>query len=242
MANTPRRAPGVGTMERMARPVTSRGVPVAERPSVAVADSFYRQRGKRLLDLALGIPLFLLLVPVSAVVALGILVTSGWPVLYSCERVGRGGRPFRMRKFRTMVHDADHLIRSWKDSSPQLAEEYANNFKVKHDPRVTRLGRLLRRTSLDELPQLWNVLIGEMSLVGPRPYFAHELQRYPNVKQAITSARPGMTGPWQVRGRNNCPPPTRMRLDVEYATNVGLAKDLAYLILTAKPLLLWDGF
>ena len=229
-------------MKSPTRPVTSSGVLAAERPSVAASDSFYGRRGKRLLDLALGIPLFFLWVPVAMVLAFGILVTSGWTVLYSCERVGRGGRPFRMWKFRTMVHDADHLIQSWKDSSPQLAEEYANNFKVKHDPRVTRLGRLLRKTSLDELPQLWNVLRGEMSLVGPRPYFARELALYPNIGPTILSVKPGMIGPWQVRGRNGLSPGARMRLDTEYAANVKLGKDLGYLILTVKPLLCWDGF
>ena len=203
--------------------------------------SFYRRWGKQVLDLALGIPLVLLFLPVMAAVALAVLATSGQPVLYGSERLGRDGRRFRLWKFRTMVRDADQVLERWKESHPELAVEYARNFKLQNDPRITRIGRVLRKTALDELPQLWNVLCGEISLVGPRAYLAHELAPYPEVRDAVVSVRPGVTGPWQVEGRNKIPPLVRMRIDVEYVSDVRSTRDILYLLRTIKPLIARDG-
>ncbi len=211
-----------------------------ERPAAAVTESFYRRRGKRLLDLALAVSMFLSLLPIMAVIGLALLMTSGWPVLYGSERLGRDGRRFRMWKFRTMVRDSDKVLQSWKHSNPHLWGEYVNNFKLEHDPRVTPIGRFLRKLTLDEVPQLWNVLCGEMSLVGPRPDLP-TLAPSAAFERAILSVSPGMTGPWQVQGRSSLPPLTRMQLDVEYASDIRFTKDLGYLLGTIKILISFNG-
>ena len=208
---------------------------------VVAAPSFYRRRGKRLLDLALSIPLCLIAAPIVAVLAIMVVVTSGWPAFYGAKRVGLGGRPFRMWKLRSMVKDADCLPERWSESNPDLAAEYSQNFKLKDDPRVTSLGRFLRRTSLDELPQLLSVVRGEMSLVGPRPYFARELADAPRAAAVISQLRPGLTGPWQVSGRNDLLPEVRMALDIRYAETVSLTSDLGYLARTITTLLKANG-
>ena len=216
---------------------------VVPPPAVAPArprSGFYARYGKRALDLALGTMLFLLLLPVIIAVAVLVLATCGRPVLYASDRMGRGGRPFRMWKFRTMTADADQQRAAWQETHPQLATEIASNWKVSGDPRVTRIGRMLRRTSLDELPQFWNVLRGEMSLVGPRPYLTTETLD-PTARDAILSVLPGLTGPFQVRGRHGIAPLSRMQLEAAYAAESGLMADLRYIARTAGPLLKMDG-
>ena len=139
-----------------------------------------------------------------------------------------------------MFRDADLLMQRWSDSDVPLALEYAKNFKLKDDPRVTPIGRFLRKSALDELPQLWNVLLGEMSLVGPRPYLPN-LAPSAEFERTILSVSPGVTGPWQVRGRNHLSPVTRMQLDVEFASDVRFSKDLGYLLRTISTLINRDG-
>jgi lipopolysaccharide/colanic/teichoic acid biosynthesis glycosyltransferase len=203
--------------------------------------SAYRVWGKRLFDLAVGLPLALLALPLIGVLACFVILTSGWPPFYGARRLGLNGSTFRMWKLRTMVKDADTLPQRWQETQPELAQEYCANFKLRNDPRVTPLGRWLRRTSLDELPQLWNVLRGEMSLVGPRPYYAHELETHPEVLSAVTQVRPGLTGPWQVSGRNALVPEVRMELDRRYVTDRSFQADLLYLCRTVKTLLKANG-
>jgi lipopolysaccharide/colanic/teichoic acid biosynthesis glycosyltransferase len=219
-------------------------VPALETAPAAAASpgGIYRRFGKRLLDLVLGIPLLLLAVPLVLVLALLVLATSGWPAFYVARRAGRHAKEFSMLKLRTMVRDADLALLLWQAEHPDLAAEYAANFKVRHDPRITPLGRILRRLSLDELPQLWNVVRGEMSLVGPRPYYLRELEPHPQVMASILSVRPGLTGPWQVDGRNALHPRLRMRLDQLYGQDHSLADDLLYLVRTLKPLLRPNGY
>jgi exopolysaccharide production protein ExoY len=203
--------------------------------------TFYQRRGKRALDLALGAPLLFLASPAILVLASLTMLTSGWPPFYAARRLGLGGREFSMWKIRTMRRDADESRLLWAETHPELALEYAMNQKVRNDPRVTWLGRILRRASLDELPQLWNVVRGDMSLVGPRPYFFEELMETPNVLGAVCSVKPGLTGPWQVGGRNRLLPPERTDLDREYVTEVTAANDLRYLLGTARCILRMDG-
>ncbi|MDE3101411.1 MAG: sugar transferase [Chloroflexota bacterium] len=173
-----------------------------------------RSRVKRLVDVGLALFALVVLLPALALVTLAICVTSGWPPLYSQTRLGLGGRPFRMWKFRTMVRDADAL---W----PQVAalnEAPFPAFKVRRDPRVTAVGRVLRRSSLDELPQIVNVIAGEMSLVGPRPPLPREVQAYDVVALRRLRARPGITGLWQVeeRGRAGTSWESWISLDLQY--------------------------
>lgn len=205
------------------------------------AGTFYRQRGKRLLDLSLATMLFLCLLPLMAVVALAVLLSSGWPVLYGCERAGKDDRPFRMWKFRTMVRGADTLLERWLRSRPELAAEYNRGYKLKRDPRVTGLGHFLRRSSLDELPQLWNVIRGDMSLVGPRPIINTETRLYGRYRSALLALRPGVTGTWQLNGRNRCTYPERMWVELEYCSTVGLAADARILVRTLLAPLRFEG-
>jgi exopolysaccharide production protein ExoY len=203
--------------------------------------SFYQRRGKRALDLGLGAPLLLLALPVIVLLAFLTMITSGWPPFYAARRMGVAGREFSMWKIRTMRRDADESRLQWSETHPELALEYGLHQKVRNDPRVTRLGGILRRASLDELPQLWNVVRGDMSLVGPRPYFFEELVEAPGVIGVICSVRPGLTGPWQVGGRNRLLPDERMELDSQYVRDVSASNDLRYLLGTARCILRMDG-
>jgi len=175
-----------------------------------------------LLALALGAPLFVLL---------GLLVkfSSPGPVFYVQQRVGRGYRSFGCIKFRTMRRYADRLLSALLAESPDLKEEFRNDFKLRHDPRITPLGKFLRRSSLDELPQFLNVLRGEMSVVGPRPIVRKELPRYGDRMDEVLAVRPGLTGLWQVSGRNNLSYAERVALDVRYARHRSLRLDLTIL-------------
>lgn len=192
------------------------------------------------MDLTLGLLLLMLAAPLMCAVAVAVLVTSGWPVLYGSERIGRDGQRFTMWKFRSMVRDADAVMERWQQTHPLLAKQYAKNYKLKQDPRITPLGNFLRKSSLDELPQFWNVLRGDMTLVGPRPYLP-TLAPSPQTADTILALRPAITGPFQVNGRNTLTPQMRMALDAAYASNVTLRGDLAYLLRTVRPLLRWDG-
>ena len=202
--------------------------------------SFYRRYGKRALDVVLGSVLFIGLMPVMALAAIAVLVTSGWPVFYRAQRLGRYGRPLRMLKFRTMIRNADEALPQLLDSDKTLAAEYRNNLKLSNDPRTTRLGAVLRKLSIDELPQLWHVITGQMSLVGPRPYAANEIGLV-SPHPEILEGTPGLTGPWQVGGRNQLPPNVRIAMESDYAQNVRLLSDLNHLVATVKCLLRPDG-
>lgn len=212
-------------------------------PVIALAnarESFYRRRGKRVFDLAFATVLFIALAPLLIVVAAIVLVMSGWPIFYGSERIGLDGKRFQMWKFRTMVRDADATFERWKDTHPERASQLLTSWKLEADPRVTALGRFLRKSSLDELPQFWNVLCGEMSVAGPRPYLSRE-SLDPALAASIISVRPGLTGPFQVRGRKSLSPQARMELDAGYSADVRFLQDLAYVVRTAKPLLELDG-
>ena len=150
------------------------------------------------------------------------------------ERVGRHGRPFKCFKIRSMVVDAERRLHEHLSANPEAAAEWASDFKLANDPRVTRFGYFIRRTSLDELPQVWNVLLGDMSFVGPRPVVAHELERYGDKQNAYLAMRPGLTGPWQVLGRNDLPYNERVRLDCRYLEEQGLLTDLALMVRTSR--------
>lgn len=179
-------------------------------------------RGLDLIGAALAA---LLATPVLMVAALAIRVTTRGPVLYSQDRIGRHGRPFRCHKLRTMHADAEQQLDLLLDE-PCYHDQWTRTRKLTEDPRVTRIGRLLRLTDLDELPQLWNVLRGEMSLVGPRPVPADEAERYGADLDAVLSVRPGMTGMWQVGGRHDVSYDQRIALDVRYVSERSMATNL----------------
>jgi undecaprenyl-phosphate galactose phosphotransferase len=188
---------------------------------------------KRLFDIVMSVFLLLLLSPLFLLLAIAIRRSGPGPVTYSQTRIGRRGRPFQCIKLRTMVQDADEHLRRWSIENPELHEEFLRTFKLKDDPRVTPIGKWLRRTSLDELPQLWNVLRGEMSLVGPRPVVARELEEYYGTgAQLYVRTRPGMTGLWQVSGRSDTSYQRRVFLDEWYILNWSFWYDIVILIQT----------
>lgn len=182
---------------------------------------------KRAIDIGGALVLLALALPVQAIVALRILLGSGRPVLFRQERVGRCERHFRVLKFRSMVPDAERLgAQLWAQSSDP------SWLRVEHDPRVTREGRLLRRLSLDELPQLWHVLRGDMSLVGPRPLSLADDANVPAWARCRTDVRPGITGLWQVCGRTDLSFQRMLELDVSYVDGWSLHGDVALLLRT----------
>lgn len=172
---------------------------------------------KRLFDVVFSLLVLVLFSPVYLLLALLIALSSPGPIFYIQERVGKNYKPFACIKFRTMVINADHMLLELMKSSPALQQEFEDNFKLKQDPRITRIGHFLRLTSLDEFPQFWNVLKGDMSVVGPRPLVAEELPRYGRHIDKILTIRPGITGLWQVSGRNDIPYSRRVQIDLYYA-------------------------
>jgi Undecaprenyl-phosphate galactose phosphotransferase WbaP len=191
---------------------------------------------KRVLDVAGAIVLAVVFSPLILAVAI-LMQREGGPIVYKHVRVGRHGKAFECLKFRTMVPNADQILRELLEKDLNLRAEWAQYRKLRCDPRVTRLGRLLRRTSLDELPQLWNVLLGEMSLVGPRPVVPEELFRYGRNVRTYLSAKPGITGLWQVKGRNDLDYRRRVALDTYYVRNHCLLLDLYILLKTTRVVL-----
>jgi len=189
---------------------------------------------KRAIDIFAAFLLLLVLAPVLLVVALAIVIDSGWPILYRGDRVGRGMRTFRVLKFRSMRADADPSVHAAYLRELLQGRTTATDgiFKVPSDPRITRIGAFLRKSSLDELPQLANVLRGEMSLVGPRPEVPYALTDYEPWMYRRFEVTPGITGLWQVRGRGRIGLRDMLRLDVEYAEACDLALDLEILVRT----------
>lgn len=174
---------------------------------------------KRLMDTSLGFIASVLLLPLILLLALLIRLESPGAPFYGHTRIGRGGRRFRAWKLRTMVQNADQVLEQHLEQHPELRQEWEELQKLRDDPRITRVGRWLRKTSLDELPQLWNVLVGEMSLVGPRPIVENEIARYGDLFDTYLQVRPGLTGLWQVSGRNDTTYEERVRLDAYYVRN-----------------------
>ncbi len=174
---------------------------------------------KRLFDVAFSLSVLILFSPVYLVLALLIAISSPGPIFYIQERVGKDYKPFGCLKFRTMVENADEILLDIMASSPALRQEFEDNFKLKQDPRITMIGRFLRLTSLDEFPQFWNVLKGDMSVVGPRPLVPEELPRYGRYMEKVLTIRPGITGLWQVSGRNDIPYDRRVQMDVYYVNS-----------------------
>jgi lipopolysaccharide/colanic/teichoic acid biosynthesis glycosyltransferase len=185
--------------------------------------------------------LILLLSPVLAVIAVAIWRTDGAPILFGHYRVGRDGRLFRCLKFRSMRRDAEAALAELLRTDAAAAAEWARDQKLTHDPRITPIGDFLRRTSLDELPQLFNVLAGDMALVGPRPITVAELERYGRTRWHYLAVQPGMTGLWQVSGRNDTTYDERVELDRRYVESRDMSMDLAILARTVKVVVARDG-
>ena len=189
---------------------------------------------KRLLDILIVCSFLPCLLPLLLIVAVIVRISSPGPILYRQRRIGRFGREFELWKFRSMYVNSDEILRNHLRANDEAAREWAQSRKLKMDPRVTRLGNLLRRASLDELPQFLNVLAGDMSLVGPRPIVSAEKSQYRDAYFFYASARPGLTGLWQVSGRSNLTYHQRVALDEEYIRKWNLALDIQILWRTAR--------
>ncbi|MCL4105509.1 UNVERIFIED_CONTAM: hypothetical protein GTU68_055640 [Idotea baltica] len=206
--------------QSIARPVTPASTPW----TAALKQRDYL--GKRAFDLVFAVLLLPVLVPVIAVLWLAVRLDGG-PGFYGHLRVGRNGQFFRCWKLRSMGVDADARLTAHLAANPAAAAEWARDFKLTDDPRITPLGRILRKTSLDELPQIWNVLKGEMSFVGLRPITEDELEKYGPFQDLYLSLRPGITGPWQVEGRGNrVSYDARVAMDIGYGSRVSFTRDL----------------
>jgi Undecaprenyl-phosphate galactose phosphotransferase WbaP len=188
---------------------------------------------KRVIDIVLALALAIVTLPLVLLIIFLIKRESPGPALYSHTRIGRGQRKIRVWKFRSMVMDGGKILDQYLSENPDAAEEWKENQKLRNDPRVTRIGRFLRRTSLDELPQIWNVLKGEMSMVGPRPIVQSEVDRYGECFSLYTQVSPGLTGLWQVSGRNDTTYAERVGLDAYYVRNWSVWLDFYLLARTA---------
>ena len=222
-----------------------------DRPAVSGSVSAVRQSAirkkaasgsKRLFDILLTLAALPIILPFMAIVSLFLSVRVGGPIFYVHKRIGKDGREFGCIKFRTMMVDADNLLQRHLAENPAAKEEWERTQKLLNDPRIIPIvGQTLRNTSLDELPQLINVLKGEMSLVGPRPVTAEELERYGSDATFYKAVRPGITGKWQVSGRSETCYSERIKLDVEYVQTQSLIGDLTILAKTVIVVLKKEG-
>lgn len=212
--------------------------PQKGRKSTVTSDGAlsYRMAGKRVFDMCLAVLLVPILSPV--IFALWLIVQrDGGKGFYAHTRVGQDGTKFKCWKIRTMVSDSSQHLKTYLAENPEAAEEWARDHKLTNDPRITPIGRFLRKTSLDELPQLWNVLCGDMSFVGPRPIVVDEMPRYRENLAIYLAMKPGITGLWQVSGRNDVTYDERVEMDVSYFSKMSLALDVTLILKTASSVL-----
>ncbi len=195
---------------------------------------------KRALDVTIALSALVLAGPVMLVVALLIRTTTGGPAIFSHNRVGFNGKPFKCYKFRSMVVNSDQMLRDHLANNPEAAREWEESRKLKRDPRVTLLGQMLRKSSLDELPQLFNIIRGDMSCVGPRPIVTDELKRYGDHVGEYLRTRPGLTGLWQVTGRSSTDYANRVALDSQYVRDWSTWVDLVILVRTVFAVMRFD--
>ena len=200
------------------------GTKPSQHPSIAI--------GKRSFDILASVAALVVFLPVLIVCAVAILLESGGPVFFRQSRLGLRGTPFSIVKFRTMVQDAESVLERHLQSNPAARREWEADQKLRDDPRVLWIGKFVRKFSLDELPQLWNVLRGDMSLVGPRPIVSKEIQRYREAFREYCKVRPGITGLWQVSGRNDTGYAERVALDCTYVSQWSFLLDVGIIIKT----------
>jgi lipopolysaccharide/colanic/teichoic acid biosynthesis glycosyltransferase len=219
--------------------MTATSQPIAAKTSIrsivqqrSLTSSKSSDIAKRVFDIVFSLLVLVVCAPVYLVLAMAIAYTSSGSVFYIQERVGKNHRRFGCIKFRTMIPNADRLLDEMMAESEDLRQEFSENFKLKQDPRITKIGKLLRMTNLDEFPQFINVLRGEMSVVGPRPLVPEEIERYGTAIDRILTIRPGVTGLWQVSGRNDIPYVDRIRIDVRYVKRRNLWLDLQIVLKT----------
>ena len=178
---------------------------------------------KRVIDVILASVALILLSPLFVIIAIAIKIDSKGPVFFAHKRIGKNGKIIKLYKFRSMVINAEELIKSF---TPEQMREYKENYKLTNDPRITKVGKFLRKTSLDELPQLINIINGDLSIIGPRPVVADELEKYGVNKDKFLSVTPGLTGYWAPNGRSNTTYEQRMKMELYYIDNLSLKMDI----------------
>lgn len=193
---------------------------------------------KRAFDFIVALIASVITIPVFLLIAIVIKVDSRGPVFFVHHRVGKNGKPLSLLKFRTMVVGAEEMI---KNFNPEQEKEWQENFKLENDPRITRIGKFLRKTSLDELPQLYNILIGNLSFVGPRPVTKEEIEKYGENKVKVLSVTPGLTGWWACNGRSNIDYEERMKLELYYVDHASLSLDIKILFKTVGVIATHEG-
>lgn len=193
---------------------------------------------KRAFDFVVALIASVITIPVFLLIAIAIKVDSRGPVFFVHHRVGKDGKPLSLLKFRTMVVGAEEMI---KNFNPEQEKEWQENFKLENDPRITRIGKFLRKTSLDELPQLYNILIGNLSFVGPRPVTKEEIEKYGENKVKVLSVTPGLTGWWACNGRSNIDYEERMKLELYYVDHASLSLDIKILFKTVGVIATHEG-
>lgn len=225
----------------------SQTLTVGARTAGELRVSCHSDRGRidavltRGMDIIIALIMLIFISPLMVLVACAVFVVDPGPVLFAHGRLGQGGKTFKCLKFRSMVLDAEGRLLHLLASDPEAKREWEQGHKLKVDPRVTRIGAFLRRTSLDELPQLFNVLRGEMSMVGPRPIVVAEITRYGRYFTDYCSVRPGLTGLWQISGRSDTSYRRRVALDVAYCRSRSVALDIRILFLTGTVVMLGIG-
>ena len=188
---------------------------------------------KRFIDIIGAIVGCVVLIPLTLCIWIANIISKdNGPIFYVQKRIGKDGKSFKMYKYRSMVVDADKILRRFLFDNPEANEEFMEYRKLKDDPRITPVGNFIRRTSLDEFPQFINVLKGDMSLVGPRPYMPREKRAMGKYYKKIIKVKPALTGPWQVNGRSEISLEDRMKMDVEYIKNENFINDIKYLVMT----------
>ena len=193
---------------------------------------------KRVIDVILASVALILLSPLFAIIAIAIKIDSKGPVFFAHKRIGKNGKIIKLYKFRSMVINAEELIKSF---TPEQMKEYKENYKLTNDPRITKVGKFLRKTSLDELPQLINIINGDLSIIGPRPVIADELEKYGTNKDKFLSVTPGVTGYWAANGRSNTTYEQRMEMELYYIDNLSLKMDIKVFFKTILSVLKKEG-
>ena len=197
---------------------------------------------KRAIDIVAGLIGIILLIPVTLLIGIiNIIFRENGPIFYSQERIGKNGKKFKMYKYRSMVVDADKKLEKLLQENKELRDEFEKTRKLKNDPRITKIGKILRKTSLDELPQLINVLKGEMSLVGPRAVVDGEIELFGENKEKVLSVKPGITGYWAANGRSNTTYEERVDMETFYAENFNLLLDIKILFKTVFSVVKREG-
>jgi Undecaprenyl-phosphate galactose phosphotransferase WbaP len=217
--------------------VRTKAVHIAKPPAEMIQ---YRvvKRSMDLVLIALATPILL---PILLVLAILVKLTSPGPVFFSHRRICQNGAFFSMWKFRTMCVNSSEVLEQYLEQHPEAQAEWSHSHKLQNDPRVTRVGRVMRRLSLDELPQIWNVITGRMTLVGPRPIVGAEVEKYGDCFHCYSCVKPGVTGLWQVSGRSTLSYDARVKLDCEYVKQWSLARDLKILAVTLRSVVNQEG-